>query len=281
MDISRAVILAVIFAVGCKEKAEDKATDGNEAQDGGVAAIDDCGFPIPGVIPEACLNDTCHTLPPVTERHPKNNLRCSRCHGHVVDENYNIIERPDGNTTPGLHMNGQKDYAVGCSSCHGWDQGMSPPQSLLGVCTAGESGVGAHRAMRYEAIPAHKTACSNCHKVPLITWDDGHVDGDGKAEVIFNHLATAQGAKPVWNGETCKNVYCHGVTLEGGTLKEPSWSDTTGQAGECGACHRLTDPGGNAEADCSSCHPTSVKSDGTIELRGTHINGMIDLPDSN
>ncbi len=122
----------------------------------------------------------------------------------------------------------------------------------------------------------HQVACSNCHVVPLSTWAEGHIDGDGKAEVVFSGLAKAGGAQPVWNGTTCKNVYCHGATLKGGDYKEPVWKDTSGAASRCGACHRLADPDNNTAADCSSCHPGTVASDRSILPFGDHLNGVID-----
>jgi predicted CxxxxCH...CXXCH cytochrome family protein len=131
--------------------------------------------------------------------------------------------------------------------------------------------------MRRTTIPAHQVNCSNCHTVPLSTWDAGHIDGDGLAEVNFKNLAVANGAAPVWDGQTCLGVYCHGATLSGGDHKEPDWFDTTGTAGLCGACHRLTDPQGNLNADCHSCHPTSVSPANEILPFGTHVNGSIDL----
>jgi len=233
---------------------------------GETPQLDDCGYPVV-TVPEGCR--ACHGAPPDTVRHPPNN-RCFRCHGYVIDEDFNFSQ-------PDLHQNGSVEYAVGCSSCHGWDRGVSPPQSLAGGCTPGTAGTGAHEAMRRNAPVAHQVNCSNCHVVPLSNWSEGHIDGDGKAEVVFSNLAVADGAAPVWNGSTCAGVYCHGATLQGGTNTEPDWQDTSGAAGACGACHRLTDPDGNPDVDCSSCHPSSVDGNRNILPFGTHINGTIDL----
>ncbi len=230
------------------------------------ATVDDCGYAVV-TVPEGC--DACHGAPPTKSTHPPNN-RCFRCHGQVVDKTFAFIQS-------GMHQNGTVEYAVGCTSCHGWDLGVSPPQNLKGKCSEGINGTGAHAALRRDAVPAHQVNCSNCHSVPLSTWADGHIDGDGQAEVVFSNLAVAGNAVPVWDGKTCANVYCHGATLTGGDYKEPGWYETGGRAGECGACHRLTDPQGNADADCHSCHPTSVNSANAILPYGTHINGVIDL----
>lgn len=226
-----------------------------------------CVFP-EALPPAGC--DSCHGAPPQTDTHPDNPY-CSRCHGHVVDEAYAFVQ-------PDRHADGTVDYAVGCSSCHGWDLGVSPPQDLHQDCTHGGPGVGAHQAMRRAAVAAHQVGCANCHLVPLTTWYPGHIDGDGRAEVVFRHLAPAHGAQPEWDGDTCTNVYCHGATLTGGDHKNPSWSDTSRRAGRCGACHRLTDPQGNPDVDCSTCHPTSVDAEGKLLPLGAHLNGTVDLP---
>jgi len=230
-----------------------------------VVQQDDCGYPVVPV-PQGCT--TCHEFPPATPTHPPIS-RCYVCHGQVVDENLTFVNSA-------LHNNGTANYAVGCSSCHGGSNDVAPPQNLRGECSAGGQGTGAHQAMRRSAIPVHRVGCVNCHQVPLSTWAEGHIDGDGKAEVVFSQLAQAQGAQPVWDGTTCSNVYCHGATLTGGDLKNPSWRDTSGDASRCGACHRLTDPQGNTEADCSACHPGTVTKDRTILPYGDHLNGIID-----
>jgi predicted CxxxxCH...CXXCH cytochrome family protein len=266
-------ILLSLFLIGadCSNSSNGDSDDGeteggDDDSEDDDDAVDDCGYKIM-TVPEGC--DECHGAPPQTSRHPQNH-RCSRCHGSVVDDAYTILHT-------GRHRDGKVDYAVGCTSCHGWNQGTSPPQNLSGECGVDKKGVGAHAAMRREAIRAHKVACNNCHTVPTGTWEAGHIDGDNQAEVKFKLLAKADGASPTWNGTTCSGVYCHGATLTGGTHKEPSWTDESGKAKMCGACHRLTDPEGNADSDCSSCHPTSVKSDRTIIEDGTHINGTIDM----
>lgn len=230
--------------------------------------VDDCGYALVSV-PEDC--DACHGAPPEIPTHPPNH-RCFRCHGAVIDDNYEFIQ-------PDLHMDGEVQKAVGCSSCHGWNQGMSPPQNLSGECGDELRGVGAHWPMRHAETPIHRVNCSNCHTVPTSTWADGHIDGDNVVELTFNHLATLDDATPSYDPQTnvCSGIYCHGATLSGGTHTEPNWLDTSGTASQCGACHRLTDPDGNTDADCNSCHPSSVDTDGNILPRGQHLNGQIDM----
>ena len=258
------VFVAVLYGLGLLPIA------GCEKDDGGglvAAPTDDCGFPVVSV-PEGC--DDCHGAPPDTGRHPPNH-RCFRCHGYTIDRNMQWVDAS-------RHQNGAVDYAVGCTSCHGWTFGTSPPQDLAGDCDPEASNSGAHEAMRRAAIPAHQVNCINCHQVPVIVWEAGHIDGDNRAEVRFANLAVADGAAPAWDGERCSGVYCHGATLTGGFLTEPEWTDTSGRPGRCGACHWIRSPGGDFDADCSSCHPTTVMQDRQVIPRGTHLNGHIDLP---
>ncbi len=226
--------------------------------------MDDCGFPVVEVS-TYCMG--CHGAPPVIPTHPDNH-RCFRCHGQSIDKDNSIIG-------DGLHDNGTTEYAVGCTSCHGWDQGISPPQTLSGECSPTVPNVTGHVAHRRDPIPAHQVNCSNCHRIPLSTWDTGHLNG--VVEVQFDMLATANGANPVWNGTTCSGVYCHGATLtqRPGSHTEPSWSDTSGVARKCGACHESDD------SDCSQCHPSSVGAYHQILTRGTHINGTVDVVSGN
>ncbi|MDP8257602.1 MAG: CxxxxCH/CxxCH domain-containing protein [Candidatus Alcyoniella australis] len=259
------VIVALIAVLALALLAT--CTDGDDDDDNDQGELDDCGFALMEV-PEGC--DSCHGAPPQTSRHP-DNIRCYRCHGYVVDQNWEFVDAE-------RHNNGEVDYAVGCSSCHGWNLGTSPPQNLEGSCDVQEQGVGAHAAMRRDAIDAHKVNCVNCHVVPNGTWKPGHIDGDNVAEINFGFMATHDGAQPSYDGETCSNVYCHGATLSGGDHKQPGWWDQSGDASRCGACHRLTDPQGNADADCNSCHPSSVDENQQILPLGSHINGHIDMP---
>ncbi len=265
--ISLVLLLFLLLALiaGCQSDGSGGNDHHNADDDTADGEVDDCGFTIVKV-PDGC--DKCHGAPPNSARHPENN-RCYRCHGNVIAQDFAWVQEK-------LHNNGTVDYAVGCTSCHGWNQGVSPPQNLRGQCSVDQPGVGAHAAMRNATLPVHQVACTNCHTVPLNTWAAGHIDGDKKAEVTFANLAILDGAHPVFDGKKCTSVYCHGATLTGGTLTEPSWTDTSHAASRCGACHRLTDPQGNTDVDCHSCHPTTVDESGAILPRGTHINGYVD-----
>lgn len=262
------LLIALFVGAECSSSVDSKSSEGPHADDDDTDEdeLDDCGYKMT-TVPDGC--DKCHGAYPVTVRHPRNH-RCYRCHGYVVNEDFEFVQAA-------LHNNGVVDVAVGCMSCHGWKDGTSPPQNLKGECGQDKKGVGSHKAMRRAAVPAHRVGCPNCHNVPTETWQEGHIDGDHRAEVTFGKLATLEGAEPKWDGTKCTNVYCHGATLNGGSHKNPVWGDSTGVFSKCGACHVIADPNGETDSDCSICHPTSVDSDRSILPRGTHINGHIDM----
>ena len=270
--VGLALMAGAVACSGGSSEVEitDAATDATGDAEVAAPAVDDCGFPLM-VVPDTCAG--CHGAPPPAPHVP--NVHCERCHGYdvgVVDGQMAIVRDE-------LHQNGTVDVAVGCSSCHGWNQGVSPPQDLRASCDPASRGVGSHQAMREAPILAHRVGCPNCHVVPTAVEQAGHLDGDNRAEVTFGLLATAKGATPTWDGTTCSSVYCHGATLKGGDLKTPTWGDASGKASACGACHALASPDGDTESDCSSCHPTSVDEDRVILPAGTHVNGVIDLVD--
>ena len=263
------VLAATVWAAGCNKDTTEVAADVVAPVD--AVQTDEIGqVPAqlcdsdPAKLPDGCVG--CHGMPPTAKNHPPN-TRCWRCHGNTVDRDFKLVNAK-------LHQNGKVDVSVGCSSCHGWSLGVSPPSDLTGDCTAGTRSNGAHLAMRKAALPVHQVACSNCHPVPAALKTAGH--NDGKIDVVFAELAVVGGAKPTWDGEKCNNVYCHGATLKGGTLTNPTWTDTTHAASKCGACHALATPDGKTGVDCSACHPTTVGKDGQILPRGTHLNGVVD-----
>jgi predicted CxxxxCH...CXXCH cytochrome family protein len=99
-------------------------------------------------------------------------------------------------------------------------------------------------------------------------------------EVTFSGLAVKGGAVPTYSGGLngkCSGVYCHGATLDaGGKLASPSWNDG---ALRCDACHG-SPPSKNHDASltaCATCHPGTVKPDGTINVAGgLHANGTVE-----
>jgi predicted CxxxxCH...CXXCH cytochrome family protein len=127
-------------------------------------------------------------------------------------------------------------------------------------------------------------ACAECHPIP---GDTAHATNPPPARVTFGTLASANGATPAWNQATggCSASYCHGsFSFNGvsGTAASITWTDVTHL--DCTSCHGMPPTGhipvANAPAasSCSSCHPTSISPDGSVNLGGgTHLDGKADV----
>jgi predicted CxxxxCH...CXXCH cytochrome family protein len=88
----------------------------------------------------------------------------------------------------------------------------------------------------------------------------------------------------MWNGTSCTNTACHGANLPAAPAVTPVWTDPSGAAATCGACHGIPPTAlHTTSTDCSQsyCHGTEVTitasgrpliSDAGLSL---HINGVI------
>jgi predicted CxxxxCH...CXXCH cytochrome family protein len=217
--------------------------------------------------------------PRVTWTEPANAIGCGGCHrspppGHFAGPctGCHAEANAGGTSLRGgpLHMNGKVDLGDGsgqCGACHG--TGASPWPAT-----------GAHRAHEDPALTA-PLACSNCHVVPVAILDPVHLDGT--VHVAFSGLATARGALPVWSGGRCTNVACHGANLADPVVA-PAWSDASGAAARCGACHGVPPSQHTPSASCdrSDCHGSEITLDATgaphISAGGAavHIDGVIE-----
>jgi len=220
---------------------------------------------------------TCHGAPPALP-HPAR-TDCATCHPGTV--------LPDGtvDVAGGQHIDGiLQAPALTCTACHGQEGvGPAPPASLNGATEAADAAVGAHAIHLSGSEIAQPIACDECHTVPTAPETPGHY-GEPPAELTWGELATADGAAPALDvsdpaAPTCSNVYCHGATLSGGTLTEPSWNDTTGAPAQCGACHGAPPPSPHpAASDCATCHPDTVAPSGSIDVAGgKHVNGQLEV----
>ena len=210
--------------------------------------------------PTTC-ND-CHLSPPASH-YPG---ACNACH----------VEANAAGTalTPGpLHLDGRVELGNGngtCGACHG--TGSSPWPTT-----------NAHPAHETPSI-ARPVACEDCHPVPSDVLSPGHFQ-QGYVRVAWSGGATARGAKPVWNGTSCEDVACHGAKLPDPPAVVPVWTDTSGQAAACGACHAIPPKTGHTpstECSRSDCHGSEVADDAQgvprISSSGLalHIDGIIE-----
>jgi hypothetical protein len=167
-------------------------------------------------------------------------------------------------------VNGVVDITISsCTTCHGGNGHANPPVALDGTTDPSSRGVGAHDRHLNPALPDRISAprlCTDCHVVPSSVLDPGHIDQPA-TRVGFS----AGGAYDA-SGQTC-NVWCHFNRTPG-----PTWTDATGDARACGACHdfppRITRAGtphpsvAPDVAVCRECH---------VFQPATHVDGVVDF----
>jgi predicted CxxxxCH...CXXCH cytochrome family protein len=222
---------------------------------------------------------TCHGNPPPPPHTTWND--CTACH----------------TTFPAGHVDGTVDApnldAMACDSCHGdafLNGNYAPPPDLAGSSLTMDRGVGAHQTHLSGGSSA-PVACGECHAVPVLPSDPGHLDTGPPADIVFpvGGLArTGPTADPVYDPGTltCSGVYCHQAGLfngdnDGGTGTTPVWN----QVGfpfnwnACGNCHGLPPPshaGYPSSGTCENCHATATGSPPAIVVPCLHINGRMD-----
>ena len=217
---------------------------------------------------------TCHSLPPGGD-HPDSEY-CSNCHGDVVDSEMVFIN-------PDLHINGAVDVGeMACDACHGANGEAAPPPDVSGNQDAASPGVGAHQPHMQSSDWRAAIECEQCHLVPVVVGDVGHVDTDLPAEVTWGERATADGAVPqIDETYKCSDVYCHGATLwSGGSNTTPVWTVDDGTQAACGTCHGLPPESAHPnDTDCSSCHSEVIDDSLNFIAPDRHIDGVVDLRD--
>ena len=209
-------------------------------------------------IPMAC--NSCHGAPPAGH-YPG---PCSTCHAEADATGAALT----GHT---LHLNGRVDLGDGsgqCGACHGRGDDAWPR-------TAAHS---AHQNPRLTA----PVACDSCHVVPRSVLEPRHLDG--KVTIALSGRSIDRGAQASWDGHACASVACHGARLVDPPPVVPVWTDSTGAARTCDACHRFPPTQHTASTSCdrAECHGSEVVrvgADFSISDSGKllHVNGVIDL----
>jgi len=209
--------------------------------------------------PPTLCND-CHGSPP--PGHPPGS--CTNCHSESNATGTALSGGP-------LHLDGRVDLGDGsgtCGACHGAGDDPWPRTA-------------AHPAHESPSLSA-PVACASCHPVPASIEDPVHLDG--VVHVEFAGLAIVRGAQPTWNASTCSAVACHGANLADAPAVVPAWTDTSGAASTCGACHGIPPSQHTPSRSCdqANCHAGEVVLDAqgvpSITPAGAslHINGVID-----
>lgn len=162
-----------------------------------------------------------------------------------------------------------------CNTCHGDADSNAPPAALGGSTDPSLRGVGAHRAHVDGTRLGVPVSCDSCHLVPTANDAEGHIDTPWPAEVTWGGIASV-GADAVWDTDTLTcTTYCHGSTLTGGTVPEPSWVAVAEDFASCQACHGFPPPAPHPErTDCGTCHETVA---GGSPDPATHIDGELQV----
>ncbi len=230
---------------------------------------------------------SCHGVPPSDHA----SSRCGDCHPKVADVSAHVVGKM-------LHVDGKVsvgDESGGCTACHGTGMDPAPPRALSGETSPTVVAVGAHQA--HLGAP-HKLrgpiACTECHLVPKMVKDPGHIDSALPAEVFpvgAGAIARSDGASPSWDHAQakCGDVYCHGGGAKLGADQAPTVNRTPTWTAPgsiiCGSCHGVPPRDGAHDAsmklaDCARCHPKTVDQSGAILVDGqgnsSHMNGVID-----
>jgi predicted CxxxxCH...CXXCH cytochrome family protein len=129
-----------------------------------------------------------------------------------------------------------------------------------------------------------------------VNWNDpGHLttpDGQPKTKAVVTFTAqslaaqgtTGRSGPPAYDGASCSNIYCHGVTLQDpkATHTTPKWTGGSAEA-TCGTCHGAP-PGSHdskyaSNNQCTNCHQLSVAGNGAMIPSG-HVNGVLEVGDN-
>jgi predicted CxxxxCH...CXXCH cytochrome family protein len=197
---------------------------------------------------------------------------CARCHD---------VAGADGGTIA---------WQTNCTLCHGGAENASgaPPRNIWGY-TADAVRTGAHSTHLAGSDIAPPLPCEVCHVKPADALAPGHIDSVASgavpmATVTFGGLA-ALGTTPAWDRDaaTCRNTFCHGATLPGGTLKAPVWTGVGQGQAACGTCHGSPPPSphpyqGNDLTRCSGCHSFTMSPSGAVippSAGGKHLDGLV------
>jgi hypothetical protein len=222
-----------------------------------------------------CSNVYCHLEKTISWKPPTmSSTPCDTCHGNPPESHARFIAVvvPSSCTTchpeaqQATHINGiVETNSMQCTTCHGQGSLGAPPAALDGSTEPTHRGVGAHRRHLDETLAdrmGKTVACSACHVVPSSYDASGHIDTTTPADVSL-----VLGQYDAKTGQC--STSCHFDVSPG-----PTWTDTTGAARACDACHgfppALTHKGTphTPSSTCFSCHSFSPQ---------THVDGVVDV----
>jgi predicted CxxxxCH...CXXCH cytochrome family protein len=207
---------------------------------------------------------------------------CGDCHGKVIGDvtnltsqikNANIYSALDtGNATPGAHST-HPNTLSDCKICH--STGMLNPDDS-------DAQIG-------------NFVIDMSFEIPGTNHNGGTYYGRWPTDMVSSLTGEYQGYQLEYAGlnngtqngtMACENVYCH-AGIVNGTVPAPEWDDTTGDAKQCGACHKAnsgtpSDLGKHEKhigissssmmdaLPCDKCHPHLGALDEAL-----HVNGYV------
>jgi predicted CxxxxCH...CXXCH cytochrome family protein len=199
---------------------------------------------------------------------------CYKCHGN---------DYAGGTSKSSCNVEGcHPGTPESCTTCHGGYNNTTgaPPKDLNNNYRTDSTGVGAHTVHLTQSKWGKPLDCTDCHVKPTKLNDEGHIDSDLPAEIVWGDFAKTGNLSPMYNNTTCSNVYCHGGSLAGGSTVTPKWNQQDSLS--CDACHGLPPSTGahakhvtNSQQDCDVCH-NSYQMNSTVNTE-THIDGKIDV----
>ena len=198
---------------------------------------------------------------------------CARCHGDNLDGGV------AGVSCDSCHSRVTSDWKQDCTFCHGGrdnDTG-APPEGVKGETERSNAAVGAHTPHVMGSAAFRAFTCTECHPTAYTSYsDEGHIDGDGLANVTLGPLA---GGSAAFDAEaaTCSSVYCHGG-------KDVVWTSEGEMS--CGSCHgSKADPEGLSgkhaahlgALSCGHCHAAMVDTEGAFVDKTLHVDGSVSV----
>jgi predicted CxxxxCH...CXXCH cytochrome family protein len=189
---------------------------------------------------------------------------CTGCHSEVNATGTAFLSKAT------LHANGHVDLGDGsgkCGACHG--KGNDPWPST-----------NAHPAHE-KPSSAMAAPCASCHVVPSAFGAGTPHPRGGPPTVTLAGLAVTRETPATYAAGSCREVYCHGGGLEGTVAATPAWTDTSGTARKCGACHGTPPAAPHvASPACDLCHRDGVVTPSGAAIAPAwsvlHVNGVVD-----
>ena len=160
-----------------------------------------------------------------------------------------------------------------CSACHSGPGDPPPFRAPGGSTNPNQLSVGAHTPHLNGGLTSNIT-CSDCHIVPSVVNQPGHLDATPPSDIVFGGLARTGGVNPQYVATGCAATYCHGNFPGGNRSNAPKWLGGIA-AGACGTCHDLPPATGQhlfhvgIGIGCEGCHGPLA--------RDTHVNGVVNV----